>query len=232
MPIKFLREIAVSSLATALVTAVYMHGPEAINALSAASLATPASLDGEGQRPEDLAQFTARVASGHVGKFSPRSPIAEALAAAAASSDSDPVWPPQSSGARPAHAATAAKPATASASSPPVRASAPATSPLSSPAPPEASPAQAESAPASYTSRIVDKFKDSVWNPGASVVHPWRSSRCASRSTRLSSTGSRPISAPWRLRVSWRWKRGGGGPLRAVSCLNESRGGFSNRGNL
>ncbi len=181
MAIKFLREIVVSSLATALVTVVYTHGPDlkAIDALRAASSAAPASSDGEDQRPEGLAQFMARVASGHVGKSSPRSPIAEAPAAAAASSDADPVWPPQSNAAKSAQAAAAAKPAAAAkTSAPPLAASAAETAPVSAPvatvaAPPqEAPPAQAEAAPTpSYATGIVDKFKDYVWNPGASVVN-------------------------------------------------------------
>jgi hypothetical protein len=185
MAIKFLREIVVSSLATALVTAVYTHGPDlkAIEALSAASPATTASPDGQDQRPEGLAQFMARVASGHVGKSSPRSPIAEAPAAAAASADSEPVWPPQikSGAARPARAVAsvnqtaAAKPAAwtpVTASATEIR-PAPAPALAAPPAPPDAAPpAQANAAPpASYTSHIVDKFKDYVWNPGAFVVN-------------------------------------------------------------
>ena len=180
MAIKFLREIVVSSLATALVTAVYTHGPDlkAIDALRAAPPAAPASSDGEDQRPEGLAQFMARVASGHVGKSSPRSPIAEAPAAAAASSDADPVWPPQSNAAKSAQAAGAKPAAAAKNSAPPVAASAAETAPVSAPvatvaAPPqEAPPAQAEAAPTpSDATGIVDKFKDYVWNPGASVVN-------------------------------------------------------------
>jgi hypothetical protein len=175
MAIKFLREIVVSSLATALVTAVYTHGPDlkAIDALRAAPPAAPASSDGEDQRPEGLAQFMARVASGHVGKSSPRSPIAAAPAAAAASSDADPVWPPQSNATRPAQAA-GAKPATAKPSTPPVAGSAAETASAATVAAPpqEAPPAQAEAAPTpSYATGIVDKFKDYVWNPGASVVN-------------------------------------------------------------
>jgi hypothetical protein len=175
MAIKFLREIVVSSLATALVTAVYTHGPDlkAIDALRAAAPAAPASSDGEDQRPEGLAQFMARVASGHVGKSSPRSPIAAAPAAAAASSDTDPIWPPQSNAVRPAQGA-AAKPATAKTSTPPVAGSVAETASAATVAAPpqEAPPAQAEAAPTpSYATGIVDKFKDYVWNPGASVVN-------------------------------------------------------------
>ncbi|HTO78834.1 MAG TPA: hypothetical protein VMJ31_03565 [Methylocystis sp.] len=172
MAVKFLREIVVSSLATALVTAVYTHGPDlkSIEALSTASPATTAALEGEDQRPEDLAQFMARVASGHVGKSSPRSPIAEAPASSAASSDSDPVWPPQDKGAagRPTRAPASAKPAAAK---PAATTSATETRPEPEPAA-EAPPAQTEAAPSSsYATRIADKLKDYVWNPGASVVN-------------------------------------------------------------
>jgi hypothetical protein len=178
MAIKFLREIVVSSLATALVAAVYTHGPDlkAIEALSPASPAPTASLDGGDERPEGLAQFMARVASGHVGKSSPRSPIAETPAAAAASADSEPVWPPQqkSGAARPARAVASANQTAAAkpAASTPLAASATEIQPAPAPAH-EAPPAQqAEAAPpASYTSHIVDKFKDYVWNPGAFVVN-------------------------------------------------------------
>jgi hypothetical protein len=177
MAIKFLREIVVSSVATALVTAVYTHGPDlkAIEALSAASPATTASPDGQDQRPEGLAQFMARVASGHVGKSSPRSPIAEAPTAAAASADSEPVWPPQikSGAARPARAVASANQTAAAkpAASTPLTASATELQPAPAPAH-DAPPAQTDAAPpASYTSHIVDKFKDYVWNPGAFVVN-------------------------------------------------------------
>jgi hypothetical protein len=176
MAIKFLREIVVSSLATALVTAVYTHGPDlkSIEALSTASPATTASLEGEDQRPEGLAQFMARVASGHVGKSSPRSQIAEAPATASASPDSDPVWPPQDNGAagRPTRAIASAKPAAAKpAASTPVATSATESQPAPERAH-EAPPARAEAAPSpSYATGIVDKFKDYVWNPGASVVN-------------------------------------------------------------
>ena len=173
MAIKFLREIVVSSLATALVTAVYTHGPDlkAIDALRAALPATPASLDEEDQRPEGLAQFMARVASGHVGKSSPRSPLAEAPAASAASTATDPVWPSQSSGARPAPGAAAKAPASKPAASTPVAASAAEVKPAPEPAH-EAPPAQAEAAPpAPSATGVVDKLKDFVWNPGASVVN-------------------------------------------------------------
>ncbi|MGA9599904.1 MAG: hypothetical protein WBS22_06570 [Methylocystis sp.] len=181
MAIKFLREIVVSSLATALVTAVYTHGPythgpdlKAIEAQPTVSPATTASLDGEDQRPQDLAQFMARVASGHVGKSSPRSPIAEAPASGARSDDSEPVWPPQlkSGAAKPARGVASAKPGAAKpAASTPDTASVTETKPAPEPVF-EMPPAQAEAAPpASYATRIADKFKDYVWNPGASVVN-------------------------------------------------------------
>ncbi|ARN79887.1 hypothetical protein [Methylocystis bryophila] len=188
MAVKFLREIVVSSLATALVTVVYSHGSD-LAGISAPPAAAPPPLAENDQPPEDLAQFMQRVASGHVGKSSPRSPIVEARAAAQPSTDSDPVWPrqPGSGAGRPASGG-AAKPVAAKPVSPPVDATAaapakPASPPVdatasaavhaTSPALPnrETSPEQAEAGHSpSYTSHIVDRFKDYVWNPGASVV--------------------------------------------------------------
>jgi len=170
MAIKFLREIVVSSLATALVTAVYTHGLD-LDAIHASGAASPATSAGEeDQSPEGLAHFQARIASAHVGKSSPPSPIAETPAAETVSADSEPVWPPQekSAAGKPARAtakAAALKPE-------PLPAAASATEPKPAPeTAPEAQPAQAEAAPASYASRIADRFKDYVWNPGASVVN-------------------------------------------------------------
>jgi hypothetical protein len=167
MAIKFLREIVVSSLATALVTAVYTHGSDH-NAIKAPSAASPATSAGEeDQRPEGLARFQARIASAHVGKSSPPSPIVEAPAVDAASADSEPVWPPQGAAARPARAAVAGKAAALKPAASPAAASAT----ESKPAPEPDQGAQVEAAPASYASRIADKFKDYVWNPSASVVN-------------------------------------------------------------
>ena len=191
MAVKFLREIVVSSLATALVTAVYTHGPDlkAIGALTSNSPAAPAADRDQGA--ESLAQFQARVASAHVGKSSPPSAIVETPAANTARTDAEPVWPPQEKGAaRAARASAAAKaaalkvappaPADALQVTPPVatdalKVSPPAAADLaeSKPAPapaPEAPATQAEAAPPSYAARIADKFKDYVWNPGAWVV--------------------------------------------------------------
>jgi hypothetical protein len=172
MAIKFLREIVVSSLATALVTVVYTHGPElaGIGAPRAATAATPASPEGKDQRPEGLAQFMARVASAHVGRSSPPSPVREAPAAAAA--DPEPVWPtPLNNAGKSARATASAKPAAAKPALPSVADGA--TEIKSAPEPAAgAPPAQAEAAPpASYTAHIVDRFKDYVWNPSASVVN-------------------------------------------------------------
>lgn len=191
MAIKFLREIVVSSLATALVTAVYTHGPD-LAGTSASPAAAPAPLAENDQRPEDLAQFMQRVASGHVGKTSPRSPIVEARAAAQPPTDSDPVWPrqPSSGAARPASGSASAKPLAAKPASPPVDVAAAAAAPAKPAFPPVeaaasgAVPASATGLPsrgtsleqgeaghsASYTSHIVDRLKDYVWNPGAWVV--------------------------------------------------------------
>jgi len=171
MAIKFLREIVVSSLATALVAAVYTHGSD-LNAAHAPSAASPATSAGEpDQRPEDLARFQQQIASAHVGKSSPPSPIVEAPAVAA-SADGEPVWPPQEKegAARSARAAAAGKAAALK----PAASAAAASATESKPAPApdhEAPAAQAEAAPASYASRITDKFKDYVWNPSASVVN-------------------------------------------------------------
>ncbi len=172
MAIKFLREIVVSSLATALVTVVYTHGPDlpGIGATRDASAATPAPLDGKDQRPEGLARFMERVASSHVGRSSPPSPVRGAPDAATA--DQEPVWPTQLNNAgKSARATASAKPAAAKPALPSVADSA--TEIKSAPEPAaEAPPAQAEAAPpASYTSHIVDRFKDYVWNPSASVVN-------------------------------------------------------------
>ncbi len=182
MAIKFLREIVVSSLATALVTAVYTHGPEltGLGGPHTTSPVTPASAEAKDQRPEGLAQFMERVASAHVGRSSPPSPIATAPAAVTASADPEPVWPPQLNAVKPARATASAKPSAAKPASPSV-----ATSPTEIKAAPEpvfeaspTPPAQAEvdqqsqpAQPASYTAHIVDRLKDYVWNPGASVVN-------------------------------------------------------------
>jgi len=188
MAVKFLREIVVSSLATALVTAVYTHGPDlkAIGALTSNSPAAPAADRDQGA--ESLAQFQARVASAHVGKSSPPSAIVETPAANTARTDAEPVWPPQEKGAaRAARASAAAKaaalkvappaPADALQVTPPVAAEAvklappPAAADVAESKPaPEAPATQAEAAPPSYAARIADKFKDYVWNPGAWVV--------------------------------------------------------------
>jgi len=169
MAIKFLREIVVSSLAAALVTAVYTHGPD-LDAIREASAAPPATSAGEGeQRPEGLARFMARIASAHVGKSSPPSPIIETPAVEAASGDAEPVWPPQEKSAA-RRASGAAKAAAPKLIPSPAAASATETKPASDPAQ-EAPAAQAEAPPASYASRIADKFKDYVWNPGASVAN-------------------------------------------------------------
>ena len=174
MAVKFLREIVVSSVATALVTVVYTHGPDLarIGAPRAASSTTAGSpIAGEDQGPEGLAQFMERVASSHVGRSSPPSPITEAPAGVAASADSEPVWPPQLNAVKPARATAPAKSAAGKPASPSVATGA--TEIKSAPEPAaEAPPAQAEAAqPSSYTAHIVDRFKDYVWNPGASVVN-------------------------------------------------------------
>ncbi|MFY9657482.1 MAG: hypothetical protein WAK01_13030 [Methylocystis sp.] len=189
MAVKFIREIVVSSLATALVTAVYTHGPDlkAIGALTSASPAAPVADRQQGS--ESLAQFQARIASAHVGKSSPPSAIVETPGANAASANAEPVWPPQDKGAaRAARASTTGKAASLKVSptsaadalkeSPPPAVEALKVSPPaadraeSKPAPaPEAPAVQAEAAPPSYAARIADKLKDYVWNPGASVVN-------------------------------------------------------------
>ena len=98
MAVKFIREIVVSSLATALVTAVYTHGPD-LKAIGALTSATPAAPAAERDQGESLAQFQARIASAHVGKSSPPSAIVEKTPAAnAASANAEPVWPPQDKG--------------------------------------------------------------------------------------------------------------------------------------
>ena len=186
MAVKFIREIVVSSLATALVTAVYTHGPDlkTIGALTSAAPAAPAV---ERDQGESLAQFQARIASAHVGKSSPPSAIVEKTPVAnAASANAEPVWPPQDKGG--AKSARASAKTAALKVAPPAPADA---SPIAQPvaietvkvAPPppvadvaeskpvvEAPAAQAEAASPSYAARIADKLKDYVWNPGAWVV--------------------------------------------------------------
>ena len=77
-----------------------------------------------------------------------------------------------SAGTLPARGAASTKPGAAKpAASTPDTASATETNPAPAPVF-ETPPAQAEAAPpASYATRIADKFKDYVWNPGASVVN-------------------------------------------------------------
>jgi len=185
MTVKFLREIVVSSLATALVTAVYTHGPD-LKAIGALTSATPAAPAAERDQGESLAQFQARIASAHVGKSSPPSTIVEKTPAAnAATAAGEPVWPPQDKGggksARAGAKTAALKVAPAAADavqiSPPVLVEAikvappPAVADVAESKPaPEAQPVQAEAASPSYAARIADKFKDYVWNPGAWVV--------------------------------------------------------------
>ncbi len=191
MAVKFIREIVVSSLATALVTAVYTHGPDlkAIGALTSAAPVAPAA---ERDQGESLAQFQARIASAHVGKSSPPSAIVEKTPTAkAASANSEPVWPPQDKGAARSARASAGTKTAALKVAPPAAADAPQVAPPvaidtvkvapppavadvaeAKPAPaPEAPAVQAEVASPSYAARIADKFKDYVWSPGAFVVN-------------------------------------------------------------